>query len=450
MAVRAQGRDDRDQRLRSRHRQAGHPLHHPLPDAGLARGLRAGGGARGPRRQTGPLRAAVPARRHRHPGALPQGGAPHQDAGAHGRRGPLRLERRGQGGLGAGPGACRWPCPSGGCASCCRCWRAMGVAQEVQAARWKGVEPRPTRERIDKAAMVFEARRISDRRRLADLLKYMNTQRCRVEMLREYFGEPDRRAMRASVILAPASTARCSIPERPTSGTTCTRRPTFTPASGGASASEKPGRWSQRAGEAASAPAAATPAPRARRTAADHAHPRAAAAAGGDGGGAGRPRAKRPSIRTCCWRRRRRASPWPATWCWTPRRWPAGAAWSRRASWASPRKRRRRGRGRPTPEDEFAVLLGGGARRQHPALRRVAAQQAGLPAGAGQPGPGLPAGRAGAAGPPACRRRSGRTARATPGTAGAASGAGGGDGTGEPSNEPRGPRLPGVYNPGGD
>jgi ATP-dependent DNA helicase RecQ len=66
----------------------------------------------------------------------------------------------------------------------------MGVAEEVRAARWKGVEPRPTRERIDKAAQVFEARRISDRRRLADLLKYMNTQRCRVEMLREYFGEP--------------------------------------------------------------------------------------------------------------------------------------------------------------------------------------------------------------------------------------------------------------------
>jgi hypothetical protein len=66
----------------------------------------------------------------------------------------------------------------------------MGVAEEVKAARWKGVEPRPTREAIYKAAMVFEARRISDRRRLFDLLKYMNTQRCRVQMMREYFGEP--------------------------------------------------------------------------------------------------------------------------------------------------------------------------------------------------------------------------------------------------------------------
>ena len=68
---------------------------------------------------------------------------------------------------------------------------AMGVAQEVKAARWQGVEPRPTREQIDKAASVFEARRISDRRRLASLLAYMNTQRCRVQMMRAYFGEPE-------------------------------------------------------------------------------------------------------------------------------------------------------------------------------------------------------------------------------------------------------------------
>lgn len=66
---------------------------------------------------------------------------------------------------------------------------AMGVAKEVRAARWTGVEPRPTRQAIDKAASVFEARRISDRRRLAELLKYMNLQKCRVQMMREYFGE---------------------------------------------------------------------------------------------------------------------------------------------------------------------------------------------------------------------------------------------------------------------
>jgi ATP-dependent DNA helicase RecQ len=68
---------------------------------------------------------------------------------------------------------------------------AMGVAEEVKAARWKGVEPKPTREQIDKAASVFEARRISDRRRMDSLLKYMNTQKCRVQMLRSYFGEPE-------------------------------------------------------------------------------------------------------------------------------------------------------------------------------------------------------------------------------------------------------------------
>ena len=67
----------------------------------------------------------------------------------------------------------------------------MGVAEEVKAARWKGVEPRPEREQVDKAAQVFVARQISDRRRLEALLKYMNTQRCRVQMLRAYFGEAE-------------------------------------------------------------------------------------------------------------------------------------------------------------------------------------------------------------------------------------------------------------------
>ncbi|HEY0710492.1 MAG TPA: RecQ family ATP-dependent DNA helicase [Polyangia bacterium] len=67
----------------------------------------------------------------------------------------------------------------------------MGVAEEVRAARWKGVDPKPSRERIDKAASIFEARRISDRRRLFDLIKYMNTQECRVQMMRAYFGEAE-------------------------------------------------------------------------------------------------------------------------------------------------------------------------------------------------------------------------------------------------------------------
>jgi ATP-dependent DNA helicase RecQ len=67
---------------------------------------------------------------------------------------------------------------------------AMGVAKEVKASKWAGVEPRPTQQEVDRAASVFEARRISDRRRLAALLKYMNTQVCRVQMMRAYFGEP--------------------------------------------------------------------------------------------------------------------------------------------------------------------------------------------------------------------------------------------------------------------
>jgi len=66
---------------------------------------------------------------------------------------------------------------------------AMGVAKEIRAARWTGVEPRPTRPAIDKAAGIFESRRISDRRRLDELLKYMNLQQCRVQMMRVYFGE---------------------------------------------------------------------------------------------------------------------------------------------------------------------------------------------------------------------------------------------------------------------
>ena len=105
---------------------------------------------------------------------------------------------------------------------------AMGVAEEVKAARWKGVEPKPTREQIDKAAMVFEARRISDRRRLAALLSYMNTQKCRVQMLRAYFGEPEGAQCGLCDSDARAWTARCSIRRPPTSGTGCTRRPTST------------------------------------------------------------------------------------------------------------------------------------------------------------------------------------------------------------------------------
>ncbi len=44
---------------------------------------------------------------------------------------------------------------------------AMGVAKEVRAARWAGVEPRPTREAIDKAASVFETLSVADCLRIA-------------------------------------------------------------------------------------------------------------------------------------------------------------------------------------------------------------------------------------------------------------------------------------------
>ena len=105
----------------------------------------------------------------------------------------------------------------------------MGVAEEVKAARWKGVEPRPTREQIDKAAMVFEARRISDRRRLESLLKYMNTQRCRVQMLRAYFGEPE--GEKCGLCDSDAGLdSEVFDPDRPTSAMGCMRPPTFTPA----------------------------------------------------------------------------------------------------------------------------------------------------------------------------------------------------------------------------
>ena len=117
---------------------------------------------------------------------------------------------------------------------------AMGVAEEVKAARWKGVEPKPTREQIDKAASVFEARRISDRRRLDSLLKYMNTQKCRVQMLRSYFGEPEGEKCGLCDSDAGLDSEVFDSGDRPTSGTGCTRRPTSTRARGGAGGDAAP------------------------------------------------------------------------------------------------------------------------------------------------------------------------------------------------------------------
>ena len=86
--------DGRHQRLRPRHRQAGHPLHPPLPVARLPRAVRAGSGAQRPRRQEGqlhPPRRSVGSRDPRSP-AGPQPGA----------AGPALPAGRGAGGLGPG------------------------------------------------------------------------------------------------------------------------------------------------------------------------------------------------------------------------------------------------------------------------------------------------------------------------------------------------------------
>ena len=66
---------------------------------------------------------------------------------------------------------------------------AMGVAREGAPGHWGGVEPRPTREQLDEAAGVFDARRVSDRRRLDSMIAYVNTKECRARHLRLYFGE---------------------------------------------------------------------------------------------------------------------------------------------------------------------------------------------------------------------------------------------------------------------
>ena len=68
---------------------------------------------------------------------------------------------------------------------------AMGVAREGKPGHWGGVEPRPTREQLDEAAGVFDARRVSDRRRLDSMIAYVNTKDCRARHLRLYFGEID-------------------------------------------------------------------------------------------------------------------------------------------------------------------------------------------------------------------------------------------------------------------
>ncbi len=66
----------------------------------------------------------------------------------------------------------------------------LGIAAEADA-RWSGVDPRPTREQLLRAAATFEKRRIADRRHLDEILAYIRTVSCRSIFLRQYFGEDD-------------------------------------------------------------------------------------------------------------------------------------------------------------------------------------------------------------------------------------------------------------------
>jgi ATP-dependent DNA helicase RecQ len=284
---------------------------------------------------------------------------------------------------------------------------AMGVAEEVKAARWKGVEPKPTREQIDKAASVFEARRISDRRRLDSLLKYMNTQKCRVQMLRSYFGEPEGE--------------KCGLCDSDAG--------LDSEVFDSGDADERHGLHAATDFHARPGGAAATQVrdPDSRR--------RAAAAASLRGSHAGRQRTelRRGSVGRCGCGRRRAAVGRRGR---RPVRAPGGA---------------KRGPSRECHARGRAGLhhrLGGGPRRQHPAVRRVAARRAGRAAGGGGGGDrhfrgGGPSGRFdGDNGGGNGRRRKRR-----------------GKNRDRDNNRrdhhrhrdrDRGPRLPGVYNPGGD
>ena len=235
---------------------------------------------------------------------------------------------------------------------------AMGVAEEVKAARWKGVEPKPTREQIDKAASVFEARRISDRRRLASLLKYMNTQKCRVQMLRGYFGEPegekcglcDSDAGLDSEVFDPGVGRRAARAAR---GDRLPRAPAAAPA--GTRRRLRGAAWQRRRARAVGAAAAACSRRRSRATCCRRCRRSRFRR---------RPTASRPSTRVCG----RRADAG------------AGEPMSGDAVVDLPTTRSEPTRSRaaadgaaPRGRRGFHHRLGGGTRRQHPAVRRVAA-----------------------------------------------------------------------------
>ena len=237
-AVGPQGRHAGDQRVRPRHRQARHPLHHPLPDAGLARGLRPGGGARG--RDGKPSRCVLLFQ--------PDDIAiqEHFLKEAHPTKSQARMVAEGlyawsdEGKeVSVRDLAMSMALPERRVRVILSVLEAMGVAEEVKAARWKGVEPNPTREQIDKAAMVFEARRISDRRRLESLLKLhehaalpradaarllRRARRGKVRALR--FGRrPRQRGLRYGVVRRAARAARRDrLPRAPAASQARTRR----------------------------------------------------------------------------------------------------------------------------------------------------------------------------------------------------------------------------------
>ena len=239
---------------------------------------------------------------------------------------------------------------------------AMGVAEEVKAARWKGVEPKPTREQIDKAAIgVRGAAHLGPAAAgvVAGVHEHAEVPRADAARL---LRRARRRASAGCAIRTRGSTARCSIRRPPTSATGCTRRPTFTrgrgAGGGDAAAGYETPMAAGGAGGATAAPCSrqrfrATCCRRCRRSRFRR-----------------RPTASRPSTKGCGRRpTRARASRCPAT---------RSSTWRARSSAAPAQAHSGGGRAprRPRPRG-LQHRLGGGARRQHPTVCGVARRRAG-------------------------------------------------------------------------
>ena len=189
---RAAHRHGGDQRLRPRHRQARHPLHRPLPVAGLARAVRAGGGPRRPRRAEGELHPALRRGRPRHPRGVaaeePRASGPALQARhARWRRGRARAAR---------PTSRRWRCRRRqGRASpprCSRCSRRPGWSRSARTARSRSSRP-PSRSRSSRAASPDSSRPCARRTAGAStrIGEYALTRSVAPCFLRRYFGEED-------------------------------------------------------------------------------------------------------------------------------------------------------------------------------------------------------------------------------------------------------------------